>query len=82
MSDTNQSKDMVVAGVVVPFATLENAFAWTVGQKFTLSDLQSGLAGLGVKPSIAYRAADRLLQQKRKAGLVSYSNKSWKKAGS
>lgn len=72
-------RDMIVEGVVVPFSTLENAFAHMVGETFTFAQLQNGLASLGVDTGTAYRAADRLLQQKRRAGRITFANKVWKK---
>lgn len=71
---------MVVNGVEITPEQIEAGKARMMkGGSFTFFDVQCALRDAGVTEanSVAYRAADRLVQKQRKAGLVHFKSKVW-----
>lgn len=71
---------MIVNGVEITEKQIEAGKArMMTGGAFTFFDIQCALRNAGVpdENSVAYRAADRLVQKQRKAGLVKFEKKVW-----
>lgn len=70
---------MVVNGVAITAEQIEAGKARMKTGPFTFLDVQSALQKAGVPEanSVAYRAADRLMQIQRMAGLIVFKSKVW-----
>lgn len=70
---------MIVNGVAITAEQIEAGKARMTQGPFTYFDIQSALCKAGVPEadSVAYRAADRLMQIQRKAGLIKFKSKVW-----
>lgn len=70
-------KGMVSEGYVVEARQIEVAIAKLPARFKSYTDLAVLLAGEGVPSAATARAADRILQRMRKAGLVSFAKGWW-----
>lgn len=70
------AKDITVMGTVVTVYQLEGAFA-SLKNAFEFADVKQALVKIGVGFHIADRAADRLLQIKRRRGDCKYHRGYW-----
>jgi len=69
---------MIVYGVQFPDNVLDKAWENAVTRGLSYAVLTRELARLGYEPGYrTARAADRLLQKKRKAGVVKYEKGKW-----
>ena len=70
---------MVVNGVAITPEQIEAGKARMTQGPFTYLEIQRALMNAGVPEadSVAYRAADRLMQLQRKAGLIEFRAKVW-----
>jgi hypothetical protein len=73
----NQRDTITVEGTVIPAEAIAKARAWCIanGGGFSAADFRMALRSRGV-PDV-YRAAPRLLQRFRRAGLISYRDDTW-----
>jgi hypothetical protein len=77
-----------VDGVVVPVEALDKARRYMARRsRFTATNVMGVIvealheAGMSGQVDVAYRAADRLLQQERKAGRIVFMSGSWRNVG-
>jgi len=70
---------MIVRGVNFSDSFLEKVWESAATEGLTFSSLQRAFMRLGISPGrdTVYRAADRLLQKKRKEGVVRYVEGKW-----
>lgn len=80
---------MKVHGVVVPVDALEEAKRMMARRsRFTANEVETVIRGkliddmdIVTAGDVAFRAADRLLQQERKAGRIVFISGSWRNVG-
>lgn len=71
---------MKVLGHEVSQETIDKALQWfPPDRSFTFSELQGALTRFGCAFEVSDRAADRVLQQCRKAGTHNFNGNQWKR---
>jgi hypothetical protein len=75
----NTEKTMTVKGVTITAEQIKAGEKRMTQEPFYFLNVEYALihAGVPSENAVAYRAADRLLQIARKAGLIEYKNKMW-----